>query len=246
MTTPPAKRENLFVNLIFNIALPSLVLSKLSKPEYLGPVWGLVVALAFPIGYGLWDFAQRRKTNPVSIIGFVSVLATGGLGLMKVSLFWFAVKEAAVPGVLALAVLISMRTSRPLIRSLLYNDQIIDVERVDAALAANGRRAEFERMLAHASLWMVASFIISSVLNYVMARVLLVSPVGSVEFNAELAKMNWWSWPIIVVPSTAMMMFALWRLMAGIKTLTGLDMEALLRAETGGKPATPASPPSGA
>src|SRR5690606_7080559 len=73
---PPAKRENLLLNLAFNIAIPSLILAKASTPERLGPVWGLIVALAFPISYGLWDFAQRRQANFISIIGFASVLLT--------------------------------------------------------------------------------------------------------------------------------------------------------------------------
>lgn len=79
---PP--RENLFANLICTIAVPALVLSKLSAPERLGPALALAVALAFPVGYGVWDFAKRRKFNFVAGIGFASTLLTGGFGLAKV------------------------------------------------------------------------------------------------------------------------------------------------------------------
>ena len=40
-----APRENLLVNLICNIAVPTYVLTSLSKEEHLGPLWGLVLAI---------------------------------------------------------------------------------------------------------------------------------------------------------------------------------------------------------
>jgi predicted permease len=45
MSTENKKKENILVNLCFNIIIPALILSKLSKPAYLGPLWGLVIAL---------------------------------------------------------------------------------------------------------------------------------------------------------------------------------------------------------
>lgn len=229
MPSAPAKKENILLNLVFNIALPSLVLSKLSTPDRLGPGWGLVIALAFPLGYGAWDFIQRRKTNFISVVGLVSVLLTGGLGLLHASGFVFALKEAAVPALIGLAVLVSLKTKTPLVRELLYNDQVIDVDRVDAALAERNNRAGFDRLMVHASYLLVLSFLVSAALNFALARWLLTSPAGTAAFNAELGKMHLLSWPVIVVPSMAMMMFALWRLLGGIKKLTGLDFDAIFR-----------------
>jgi hypothetical protein len=193
-------------------------------------VLGLVVALAFPLGYGVWDYLERRKTNFISILGFASVLLTGGLGLLQVGGMGFAIKEAAVPSVIGLAVLISLRTKTPLVRSLLYNEQVIDVERVDAALAEKGSRNDFDRLLVNSSYLLATSFIVSAALNFTLARYLLKSPPGTAEFNAELGKMHLLSWPVIVVPSMAMMIFALWRLLHGIKLITGLDLEQIFRA----------------
>lgn len=228
---PPAKRENLLLNLAFNILVPSLILAKLSTPERLGPAIALCAALAFPLGYGIFDFAQRRTANFVSIIGFVSVLLTGGLGLLRASPLLFAIKEAAVPFVIAVAVWLSMHSKRPLVNQFLYNDQIIDIPKVDAALAARAARPAFERMLRNASYWLIASFLVSAILNYALARYLLKSPAGTPEFNAELARMNLLSWPIIALPSTAMMMFALWRLLGGVTKLTGLTLEEVFHAQ---------------
>ena len=227
----PAKRENMLVNLAFNILVPSLILAKLSGPEWLGPQLALVVALAFPLGYGIWDFAQRRTANFVSILGFVSTLATGGLGLMAVDGIWFAIKEASVPALIGLVLWASMGSKRPLVRQFLFNEQVIDVERVDAELAARNNQQAFEQLLRSASYLLVASFAFSAVLNFVLARWLLVSPAGSEAFNAELAQMNLLSWPIIALPSMAISMFALWRLIKGVSRLSGLPLEQIFHPQ---------------
>lgn len=241
MTTPPRKQENLLLNLLFNIALPALVLSKLSAPTRLGPVIALIVALAFPIGYGIWDFLRRRQANFISIVGFISVLLTGGLGLLHIGGMGFAIKEAAIPTVIGVAVLLSLKSKRPLVRTLLYNDQVIDVARVDAALAARGTQRGFERLLVTSSYLLTISFLVSAALNFGLARHLLKSPAGTPEFNAELGQMHWLSWPVIVLPSMAMTMFALWRLLTELKKLTGLTLDEIFHAHAHAKTTEPVS-----
>ena len=149
---------------------------------------------------------------------------------MKLDPFWFAVKEAAVPAVIGLVVLASMGTQWPLVREMLYNPQVIDVPRIDAVLAARNARPAFDRLLTNASYLLTLSFGVSAVLNYVLARYLLKSPGGSEAFNAELARMNLLSWPVIALPTMAMTMFALWRLLGGLQKITGLALEELLNA----------------
>lgn len=230
MPAHPPKRENIFINIGCNVALPSIILNWGSKAAWLGPKWALVVALAFPVGYSIYDFAERKKFNFISAIGFFSVLITGTFALMHLDVFWFAVKEAAVPGVIGLVVLASMGTRWPLVREMLYNPQIIDVPRIDAALDERNARPEFEKLLRDSSYLLTLSFFVSSVLNYALARYLLKSPSGSEAFNSELARMNLLSWPVIALPSTAMMMYALWRLLGGLQRVTGLELEQLMHS----------------
>jgi hypothetical protein len=223
------KPENLLLNLACNVALPTAIMSWASGPRALGPKWGLVVALLFPLGYGLYDFAQRRRFNFISGIGFVSVLVTGGFGLMKLDGFWFAVKDGVLPALIGLAVLASMRAREPLVRELLYNPQIVDVERVDTALAARGTGAGFVRLLQTASYIIASAMLISAVLNYSFARAIIKSPPDTEAFNQELAKMHWVSLLGLSLPTVAMLMFALWRLFKGLGELTGLTLDEMLR-----------------
>ncbi|MCF7687851.1 MAG: MFS transporter [Cephaloticoccus sp.] len=230
-----AKRENLLINLICNVALPTLILTKFSGNSGLGPTWGLIVALSFPIGYGVHDFIRRRRCNFISVIGFSSVLISGGFGLLKLDGFWFAVKEAAIPSIIGLAVLASMRSKLPLVQELLYNPQLMDVARIEAAMDERGTRSDFAPLMLAASRLLALSFFISAVLNYGLARYLLKSPTGTEAFNNELGKMHLWSWPVIVLPSMAMMMLALWRFIKGLQTATGLKLDDLMHDEAATK-----------
>jgi hypothetical protein len=240
MSSPKPKRENLLLNLVCNIALPTIVLTKLSGEDRLGPQWGIVIALLFPLGYGVYDLIQRKKTNLFSIVGIGSVLLTGGLNQLKADVFWFAVKEAAIPTLFGVAVVISGRTKRPLVRALLWNDQVIDTERVDAVLTERNLHAEFESLLTKATNGLAFSFLLSAVLNYGLARYLLKSPPGTEAFNEQLGRMNLLSWPVIVLPYMAMTMYVMWRLLSGFTRLTGLELEEIFHSSKA-KP-TPAEP----
>ena len=61
------KQPSLLWNLVFNLILPTLILTKLSGDEYLGIKPAIVIALAFPIIYGLREFINLRKVNFFSV-----------------------------------------------------------------------------------------------------------------------------------------------------------------------------------
>ncbi|HUJ43202.1 MAG TPA: VC0807 family protein [Opitutaceae bacterium] len=230
VTAARPKPENLLVNLVCNVAIPVAILSWLSGPRWLGPRWGLLVALAFPLGYGLYDFIVRRRWNFISIIGFASVLISGSFGLLKLGGRWFAAKDAAIPAIIGLAVLASTRAKTPLVNELLYNPQVIDIERVDSALAARGTQAGFSGLMRQSTGLLSLAFFVSAALNYGLARHLLTSPPGTEAFNGQLAEMHWLSLLVIMLPSMAMMMLVLWRLLHGIRALTGLALDDIFRA----------------
>jgi hypothetical protein len=228
---PPPKPENIWLNLLCNLALPALVLSKLSPENRLGPVGALVVGLSIPLGYGIYDLVRRKKWNLFSIVGLVSVALSGGLGLAKASPLTFAFKEAAIPTMFAVAVIATLETRKPLVREMLFNESIIDVPKVEAALAERGTRAQFDRLLVTSTWWLAASFVLSAALNFGLARVVLRSPAGTPEFTAELGKMTWLSWPVIMVPGMVMMIFILLRLFRGVHRLTGLEIESVMHGK---------------
>jgi len=229
VTEKAEPRESALLSLGINIAIPAVVLMKLSGEEALGPVGGLLVALAFPLVYGAWDFARRREWNLIPVLGFISVLLTGGIGLLQLDPKWIAVKEAAVPGVIGLLVLLSQYSRFPIVRTFLYNDKIMRVEEVDEALQSRGNRGAFDRVLVVASWMLAASFFLSSVLNFVLAKLIVKSQPGSTAFNEELGRMTALSYPVIVIPSMVIMIVTLWYLFSRIKRLSGLDFEQIMK-----------------
>lgn len=236
---PSNQKENVFLNIGFNIILPILVLNKGEKflGKYLEAYFDnisvaiLIIALIFPIGYFIYDYYKRSKYNLFSIIGLISVLLTGGIGILEIPTKWFAVKEAAIPLFLGLAVVISLKTPWPLIRTMLYNPEIIHVDKVHDALQLHGKEQAFEKLLKRCTWLLAFSFILSSFLNYILARWIVVSPSGTDAFNAEVSKMMAWSWPVIVVPSMIITIAILWMLLSGIQKMTGLKIDSILAVE---------------
>lgn len=227
----PQKKENLLLNITINIIVPTVILSKFSGEDHLGVQWAIIVALSFPLAYGLHEFLQVGKFNLFSAIGIISIMLTGGMALLELPPEYIAIKEAGIPALFALFTLISLKTPFPLVKTFLYNDKIMQIHKVDAALERLGTKAAFENALTNASYLMALSFIVSSVLNYILAIVILVSEPGTETFNVELGKMNALSFPVIAVPATIVMMFALFYLFKQIKRLTQLELEDILNQQ---------------
>lgn len=218
--------------MILNVILPSLLLTKGGKWLHLDPAPVLIIALSLPLIYGIYDFVTRKKVNLFSVIGFVSVLITGAVGLFEnIPTRWIAIKEAAVPLLFAVAIYASSFTKKPLIRSLLFSKELFDVELIETSLDEKGTRDNFEKVISSCTIWVVGSFLLSAVLNYALAVWLVKSPSGTPEFNAEIGKMLAWSWPVIALPTTAVMMVALVKLMKGIENATGQHLDDMLHPE---------------
>ena len=227
--TPADRKPNPLLEIAVTIVAPALVLMKLSAADSLGPLRALMLALAFPLAWGLWDGWKRRKLNWLAVLGVVSTLLTGGIGLLALDAKWLAVKEAAVPSVIGLVMLGSVWAQRPLIHLLVFNANLFDVDRVNTALASKGNAAPFERALRLGTVMLAGTFFFSAVANYVLARWIVTSPAGTEAFNQELGRLTLLSYPIIAVPSMVMMMGLFYWLARQARTLTGLNMGDMLK-----------------
>lgn len=224
-----AKPGNMLINLAFNIIIPTLIMTKLSGEDYLGPMLSIVVALAFPVGYGARDYLQSRKANLFSVLGIFSVVMTGGMSLLHIDPQYIAIKEAAVPACFGIATLLSIRTRYPLVKTFLFNEQILQISKVTAALTARNNLQAFEAKLTNASFMVAGSFFLSSVLNYILAKVILVSQPGTVEFTEQLGKMTALSFPVIALPSTLVLMGVLFYLLHHIRKMTHLETDDIFK-----------------
>jgi hypothetical protein len=224
-----AAKKNPLTEILVTIIVPAIILMQLSREDRLGVVGALLLALAFPIGYGLMDALRHRKLNWFAVLGVVSTLLTGGIGLLKLDAQWLAVKEAAVPGLIGLAVLGSNWTRWPLIRILVFNPNLFDVERIEALLAERRTTVPFELRLRTGTLLLAGTFFFSSVMNYLLARWVVTSPAGTEAFNEQLGRLTLLSYPVIAIPSMVMMLALMYWLARGLRELTGLPLMELMR-----------------
>ena len=225
----PVHKPRPLLDLLLGIVIPSVILMKLSGDNELGATGALIVALAFPIGWGLYELIKYRKFNFIALLGLISVLLTGGIGLLQLDTQWLAVKEAAIPGLIGIVVLISTQTRYPLIKTLLYNPRILDVDKISQKLDELGSTVVFEARLLNATYLLGGTFFFSAMMNYIIAKWIVTSPAGSAAFNEELGQMTLLSYPMIAIPSMVMMMAIFYYLWRTIHGMTGLTLEEILK-----------------
>lgn len=218
---PQQQPENPLLNLAINIFLPVIILNK--GNHYLDPRWTLLIALMFPLGYGLQDYLRNGHKNYVSLLGMVNILLTGGLALMSLKGQWFAVKEASLPLVLGLMVLGSRWTKNPAARMMFCNPQVLNMDLITEKLTAFRRELDFQKLLETTTVFLSISFFISAAMNFWLAIGIFTDIDMSLEqaardqiLNEQIAKMTWMGFAVIAVPlmffSAALVYFFLRRL----------------------------------
>jgi len=187
----------------------------------------LVIALLFPIIYGGMDLVRNKKFNFISVLGFISVLLTGGIGLLELDTRWLALKEALIPGLIGLAVLGSTFTRNPLMQKLVLNDTVLNLDLINQRLKENGKTDAFERCLMSSNYLFASTFAFSSIMNYFLATWIVTSPSGTTAFNEELGKMTLYSYPMIAIPSILMMFGIFYYIWRQIRMMTSLETEQI-------------------
>lgn len=222
------------LNVLFNVIIPVLILNKGSTK--LGAGLALGIALAFPLSYGLYDLISKKKWNPLSLLGFLNVSVTGTLALLGLGGIWFSIKEAFFPFLIGAFVWWSAGRKNPLIKTFLLNPQTMQVDRIEQALKEKNKEPEFDLHIRQSTRFLSFSFFLSAVLNFALAQVIF-TPLDvsmthgekSLLLNQQIAQMTTWSAVIIVIPSTIFLIFILWHLLKGIRDLTGLQNEEILK-----------------
>ncbi|MCL1092363.1 VC0807 family protein [Shewanella kaireitica] len=228
MSSTSTHKPRPLVDLIVSIAIPAFILMKLSGEDQLGASGGLILALSFPLGWGIFELIKYKKFNFIALLGLANVLLTGGIGLLELDLKWLAIKEAAIPAIIGTAVVLSTFTSKPLIKAIIFNPAVMDVDKINDRLKQNNCVAAFEQRLMKATYLVGGSFAFSAVMNYVLAKWIVTSPTGTPEFNEQLGQLSLYSYPMIAVPSMLMMMGIFYYLWRTIHDLTGLKLEEVL------------------
>ncbi|WP_299270768.1 VC0807 family protein [uncultured Psychrosphaera sp.] len=225
--TDTQRKPNVFLELIVNVVIPSLILMKLSDASSLGSVNALIFALLFPLTYGLYDLIKYKSFNFISLLGFLSTLLTGGIGLFELDVQWLAVKEAAIPSAIGFVVFLSGFSNKPIIAKMLLNPVIFNLNLIYDSLAKLNNTAQFKSKVNSANHYLSITFVFSAAMNYWLAKWIVTSPTGTVEFNQELGEMTMLSYPIIAIPSFIMLIAILFYVVKTMEKLTSLPLDKL-------------------
>lgn len=215
------------LNILITLVIPVIILTRFSGEDDLGPTRGVIVALAFPIGFAIYELWKQRKVSWTPIVGVISVLLTGGIALLELPPELIAIKEASIPLALALAILISAWIGRPLAR--IFLNQMLDREKVEQALAERGTAHEYEARTARATYMLASAFLLSAALNYGLAKAVVTSTPGTEAFNSELGRMTALSFPVITIPVMIVLFITIFYILRIVNQLTGLEAEEVIR-----------------
>jgi len=217
------------LSLLINVVAPTIIMIRFADEDKLGPVNALLLALAFPFVYGAYGMIRERRIGWLPVVGLVSILVSGGVGLLKLPAEWIAVKEAMIPALLALAILVSAWIGKPLAR--VFLDQMLDKERVHAALRERGTFEEYERRTGIATWLLAGAFFLSAALNFILAKIVVTADGGTREFTEQMGRMTALSFPVITVPVMIVLIGTIFYIMTTVSKLTGMEAEHVLRQQ---------------
>ena len=228
-------KENPLWNILFNIVFPVIILNKGHTffPNN-GPLYALLIALAFPFIYGLKDYFTNRHINKISILGLVGVALTGGFALFQLEGHIFAIKEAAIPLVIAVFIAGSVFYKKPVMSFFILNSALFKKDLILSRLKAGHREEDFKKLLNFTTLCLAGSFVLSAVLNFIIALWVfkdishLDAESRSQTLNEQVAEMHWLGYIFIALPLSLIMAGILWFLVKRLKKLTGLGLSEIL------------------
>ena len=233
MPTPNKEQPHPLADLLLTIILPSVVLEYLSKPDRLGPLWALIVALLLPLGFGIYCFIKKRGLNFFSVLGLVAILVTGGLGLLNLDAMWFAIKEAAFPIFLGIAFPLSFSWGKPLVTELLLNPQVINHSLLQQSLDTVEKKMGFQLLLKKASWALAGTMLLSAAANTPLVLYYLKGTTpGTEEYTQAIGRQTWVGFFVIGVPMLGATMALLFWMLRKLQTLTGLERDDLMNPGT--------------
>jgi hypothetical protein len=221
-------RESL-IELGLNILAPTIVLIFLSGEDYLGPELGLGVGLSFPILHSARSLWLKGSISPLSVIAVVSVLLTGGIGLLELEARWFVLKEGGVSIAFAVLTVASLWSPWPAVEILWWI--AFDEQKVRAALADNGQTESYQQDLTRATWGLGAVMFAAAGVTWALAAYLVTADAGTTQFNEQLGRYTFASFAAITFPSMGAMLYLLNKLMDATEDKTGLHIQDLRRGQ---------------
>ena len=245
------EKENPLISICFNIFIPVLILKNGDNwiheilhlldiaelpVQFLDAInlssMAFLIALIFPVAYFIYDFFKRKNVNVISILGFINVLLTGGIGIFGerfgLSKNWFIVKEGALPSLIGLGLIILRKLRKNSFNKILLNDIIFDNHKINSSIKYEEQN-EFETIVHRAGSHFIVGLFMSSFIQFILASLIVTSNPGESSFNEQVATMTWVSFLAVFVITMSIVGKGYLGLISGIEKITGLKKEDFLK-----------------
>ena len=242
------EKENPLISICFNIFIPVLILKNGDNwileildiaelpVQFLDTInlssMAFLIALIFPVAYFIYDFFKRKNVNVISILGFINVLLTGGIGIFGerfgLSKNWFIVKEGALPSLIGLGLIILRKLRKKSFNKILLNDIIFDNHKINSSIKYEEQN-EFETIVHRAGSHFIVGLFMSSFIQFILASLIVTSNPGESSFNEQVATMTWVSFLAVFVITMSIVGKGYLGLISGIEKITGLKKEDFLK-----------------
>lgn len=233
------KKENPLFSLLLTIIIPSLLLEKLAGwiPHENADLMSLIIALSFPIGYGLWDYISKKNKSWMAILGVINISLSGGFALLQLSGEWFTIKEAAFPFFIGVFVWLSSHKEKSFFQIIMINPQFLNTRLLDQKVEETQTRPQLASLFTRSNKLFAVSFFLSALLNFILAYTIF-TPILEVDpskvqniLNSQVAKMNWMGFVVIALPLMAFSLYIFMDFFKKLKSFTGLKFQELLNVE---------------
>ena len=229
MAKQPARdhKPSNLLQFIVNFAIPIFILTRFSSESRLGPIKSMLLALAFPVAFEIYNVYKRKKLSMLSVVAIGGIVVTGAISLLGLSEGWLAIRRSVPYFAVASAILVSIIIKRPLLNLLL--PQMVDMDKVKAAARKNHTLPKLNQHINRTGYIVSAIFFIISVASYALTRIVITTNAGTSKFNEEYARLRLLSIPLTTLPLLIGFVTTIMYLLAKTEKLTGLQTEDLLK-----------------
>jgi len=225
-----AKQAQLsLISLLITVIIPSALLILSKKHGAFSPEVILCVALAFPLSFALYEWVIQKQVSFISVFGFLSVLLTGGIGVFRLPSEWIAIKESLIPFCIGMGLLTMCLRGKPSMEYFLKS--LLDFQRIEAILIKKKKQTEFTQIMVRSSYLLSSSFFVSSLLNFLLASIIVKSPSGTAAFNEEIGFLTAISYPVIALPCMIILGGSVWYVVSALKKITHLSFADMLHSQ---------------
>ena len=234
-------KENPLLSLIANIFFPVMILKNgeswlQNYNQYFHleiQAFTFLIALLFPFTYFFFDLYNRKNINFISILGFVNVLLTGGIGIFGekygLTRTSFILKEGLMPLIIGSFLIVLSKFKKQTFDKMILNKALFDVEKIKEDQNSENLN-KIDTFTTEAGYYFIAGFFISSIIQFILAYLIVTDNPGDPGFNEQVSTMTWVSYIAVLGPTIIIVGKGYLNLINGIERLTGLKKEDFLKA----------------